>query len=52
MRRTETIARKKDNFMGFNLRPYTPIERCEAIEQFLKDTPGIGMMVIEGEEKV
>ena len=35
-RRIEKMAGTKDNFMAFNLRPFSPSERCEIIEFIFK----------------
>jgi len=47
--RIERMAGTKDNLLAFNLRPFTPIERCEMIEFiFNKYREKIGLMIIDG----
>lgn len=39
---------KSDLFYGYNIREYTPLERCELIEYALSITPNLGFVVIDG----
>ena len=47
--RIEKMAGTKENFMAFNLRTFSPTERCEIIEFiFNKYKERIGLMIIDG----
>ena len=47
--RIEKMSGKKDNFLAFNLRAFTPGERCDIIEFiFNKYKENIGLMIIDG----
>lgn len=49
VQRIERIALdNKDRVAGYCLRPYSALERCDVIEQALKDDPCIGLAVIDG----
>jgi hypothetical protein len=49
IRRIEKMAGHKDNMLSFNLRPYSPIERCQIIEYaFAKFGSRVGFCVIDG----
>ena len=47
--RIEKMAGTKENFMAFNLRPFSPVERCEILEFiFNKYKERIGLMILDG----
>jgi hypothetical protein len=47
--RIEKMAGTKENFMAFNLRPFSPTERCEILEFiFNKYKERIGLMILDG----
>jgi len=47
--RIEKMAGTKENFMAFNLRPFSPAERCEILEFiFNKYKERIGLMILDG----
>jgi hypothetical protein len=49
MKRIERIAgSKSDHFAGFNIREYSPLERCDIIEHALNKFKNIGFVIIDG----
>ena len=48
-KRITEIAKRKDNFGSFDLREFSPIERCNLIDRFIeKASNGVSFIVIDG----